>query len=285
MSAVAETITVRALAVHPVKSTAIRAVRRAEVRPWGLAGDRRWMVVDDAGRLVTAREVHELFTITADTPETAPAPGAALRLSSAGHDPIDVVEPDTTPIPVRLHRHDLIARPADDAASAWIRKVLQRDDLTLVWCDDPTRRSLNPAYSRPGDHTAFADGYPVTLASLDSLARLNDWIVEDALERGEDPGPPLPIERFRANVVVRGADPFAEDDWGRVRIGEVTFRKVKLIDRCVMTTISPADLTTAKEPIRTLARHRQWDHETWFGIQLVPETTGVIAVGDEVEVD
>jgi uncharacterized protein YcbX len=285
MSAVPMTIAVTGLAIHPVKSTAIRPVGRAEVRPWGLAGDRRWMVVDGDGVLVTARELHELFSITADTPETSPASGAALRLSADGHGSLDVSEPDTAAIPVRLHRHDLLARPADEAASAWIRTVLERDDLTLVWCDDPTRRSLNPAYGRPGDHTAFADGYPVTLASLDSLALLNEWMVADALQRGEEPEPPLPIERFRANVVVRGAEPFAEDDWQRVRIGGVTFRKVKRVDRCVMTTISPLDLTTTKEPIRTLARHRLEDHLTWFAVHLVPETTGPICVGDPVRVD
>lgn len=273
------------IGIHPVKSTAIRHVNRAEVRPWGLAGDRRWMVVDRDSVLVSARELHELFTITADTPETDPGVDGPLRLSAVGHDPIDVAEPDTVPVSVRMHSHDLLARPADEAASAWIREVTGRDDLALTWCDDPARRSLNPKHSRPGDHTAFADGYPVTLASLDSLVRLNDWIVEEALLRGEEPPDPLPIERFRANLVVQGADPFAEDDWGRVRVGEVTFRKAKLVDRCVMTTISLPDLTTGKEPIRTLARHRRWDGQTWFAIQLIPETTGRIAVGDEIVVD
>lgn len=273
---------VTALAVHPVKSTAIRPVHRADVRPWGLAGDRRWMVVDGDGTLVTARELHALFSITADTPETDPPAQAALRLSADGHEPLDVVHPDSAPVPVRLHRHDLLARPADERATAWVRRVLGRDDLTLVWCDDPTRRSLNPSYGRPGEHTAFADGYPVTLASVESLALLNEWMVEDALQRGEEPEPRLPIERFRPNVVVRGDAPFAEDHWQRVRIGSVVFRKAKRVDRCVMTTISPADLSTSKEPIRTLARHRQWDHQTWFGIQLVPESTGPIAVGDPV---
>jgi uncharacterized protein YcbX len=278
-------IELRAIAIHPVKSTAIRHVTRAEVRPWGLAGDRRWMVVDRDSVLVTARELHELFTITADTPETDPPAPKALRLSADGHDPLDLVEADSEPVPVRLFGHELVARPADDHANQWIRTVLGRDDLRLVWCDDPTRRPLNPSYSQPGDHTAFADGYPVTLASLDSLALLNEWIVEDALLRGEEPEPPLPIERFRPNLVVSGAEPFAEDGWHRVRIGDVSFRKAKLVDRCVMTTISLVDLTTAKEPIRTLARHRQWDGKTWFAIHLIPESTGEIAVGDAVHVD
>jgi uncharacterized protein YcbX len=278
-------VELKAIAIHPVKSTAIRHVMSAEVRPWGLAGDRRWMVVDADSVLVTARELHELFTITADTPETDPPAPKALRLSADGHDPLDLAEPDADLIPVKLFDHDLLARPADDQANHWLRTVLGREDLSLVWCDDPTRRRLNPSYSRPGDHTAFADGYPVTLASLESLGRLNDWIVEDALLRGEEPQPPLPIERFRPNLVVQGAAPFAEDDWQRIRVGEVTFRKVKLVDRCVMTTISLLDLETGKEPIRTLARHRQWDGKTWFAVQLVPESTGSIAVGDRVTVD
>ena len=276
-------VELRSLAIHPVKSTAIRHLQQAEVRPWGLAGDRRWMVVDGAGVLVTAREVHELLRITADTPETVPAAPRALRLSADAHEPLDLDEPASDLVPVRLHGHDLLARPADEA-SAWIRSVLGRDDLRLVWCDDPTRRALNPSHSHPGDHTGFADGYPVTLASLDSLARLNDWIAEGALLRGEEPDPPLPVERFRPNLVVAGADAFAEDGWTRVQIGEVRFRKAKDVDRCVMTTISLHDLSTGKEPIRTLARHRQWDGKTWFAIQLIPETTGTITVGDAVEV-
>lgn len=278
-------VELRGIGIHPVKSTAIRPVQEAQVRPWGLAGDRRWMVVDGAGAVVTARELHQLFRVVADTPETDDAVTAALRLAADGHDPVEVVEPDGATVPVRLFRHDLQARPADPSTQAWLRDALGRDDLTLVWCDDPTRRPLNPAYSTPGDHTAFADGYPVTLASLDSLDRLNDWITEGALERGEPTPEPLPISRFRPNLVVAGADPFAEDAWRRVRIGDVTLRKAKDVDRCVMTTISVDDLTTAKEPIRTLARHRKWDGDTWFGIQLVPETTGTIAVGDPVEVE
>jgi uncharacterized protein YcbX len=278
-------IELRGIGIHPVKSTAIRPVQRAEVRAWGLAGDRRWMVVDGDGVLVTARELHDLFRIVADTPETDPGVSAPLRLSADGHASVEVAEPEGPTMPVRLFRHDLLARPADAAANEWLRQALRRDDLTLVWCDDPTRRPLNPAYGKVGDHTAFADGYPVTLASLDSLDRLNDWIADGALERGEPAPDPLPIGRFRASLVVAGADAFAEDGWRRVHIGDVTLRKAKDVDRCVMTTISADDLTTAKEPIRTLARHRKWDGNTWFGIQLIPETTGAVAVGDAVEVE
>lgn len=276
------TITVSSLGLHPVKSTAIRPVDSAEVRPWGLAGDRRWMVVDATGTLVSARELRALFRVVADTPETDPDLTAPLRLRFPGAGPIDVAEPDTALVDVRLFDKDLHGRPADDAAHDWLRNVTGRADLRLIWCDDPARRRFDRPWSRPGDHTAYADSCPVTLASTSSLAQLNDWIVAGALERGEEPPAPLPVARFRANVVVSGAPAFAEDDWDRVQIGGISFRKPKPVGRCVMTTISPDDLTSTREPIRTLARHRLVDRTTVFAIHLIPDGTGRIAVGDTV---
>lgn len=275
---------VTGLGLHPVKSTAIRPVASAEVLPWGLAGDRRWMVVDDAGTLVSARELRALFRVVADTPETEAGLAVPLRLRSRGFDPLDVAEPETPLVEVRMHGNDLRGRPASGNAHQWLRDVTGRDDLRLVWCDDPTRRTFARDWARPSDHAPYTDSCPLTLASLDSLAALNDWITAGALERGEDPPAPLPVERFRANVVVSGAAPFAEDTWDRITIGEVAFRVPKRVDRCVMTTISPDDLSSTKEPIRTLARHRLADGATWFAIHLIPEGTGRIQVGDEVVV-
>lgn len=277
-------ITVTGLGLHPVKSTAIRPVTEAEVRPWGLVGDRRWMVVDETGTLVSARELRGLFRVVAETPETEAGLRVPLRLRSRGFEPIDVLEPDSELIDVRLHGNELSGRPAADEAHRWLRDVTGRPDLRLVWCDDPTRRTFDRPWARPGDHAPYTDSCPLTLASLDSLARLNDWIRDGAVERGEEPPSPLPIERFRANVVVTGAAAFAEDDWERITIGGLGFRKPKRVDRCVMTTISPTDLTSTKEPIRTLARYRLEDQQTWFAIHLIPDGTGRIRVGDEVVV-
>ena len=147
-------------------------------------------------------------------------------------------------------------------------------------------RALNPAHSRAGDATAFADAYPVTLASAASLGRLRTWVTETALERGEEPGLPLAVERFRPNLVVDGdLEPFEEDRWGRVTVGGVTFRVVKPVDRCVLTTVDPDTLERGAEPIRTLARHRKWDGATWFAVQLVPDTGGAVRLGDHVHPD
>ena len=99
-----------------------------------------------------------------------------------------------------------------------------RHDVRLVWCHEPARRRLQPGFATDADHTAFADAFPVTVASLASLRRLNDWIVERALEVGEEPPEALPVERFRANLVVDGDEPFAEDHWSSLHVGGVRFR-------------------------------------------------------------
>jgi uncharacterized protein len=273
------------LNVHPLKSGAIRPVSSTAVLPRGLADDRSWMLVDGDGRLVSAREVHRLFHVVADTPSTDPSVTAALRLRAPGHADLLVDAPRAAPVDVHLFSLDLHARPAGANADAWLRSVLGRDDLRLVWCHEPERRTLQPGFSQPGDHAAFPASFPVTIASLASMRRLNDWIVERALELGEEPPEPLPVERFRANLVVDGDEPFAEDTWTRVVVGDVGFRIGKPVGRCVMATLDPCTLTTAKEPTRTLARHRRFDGgKVFFAVHLVPETTGRISVGDEVRV-
>ncbi len=268
------------LAVHPVKSTAVRRVRHATVEPWGLRDDRRWMLVDGSGECVTAREEPRLLAVVADTAATDAAVAVPLRLR-AGDDEELVGEAGGDPFGVTVHGRALTAVAAPEAASRWWRSYLARDDVTLVHVADP--RPLNPAHARPGEATAFADGYPVTLASAASLRRLDDWVTETALERGEEPASPLAVARFRPNLVVDGdIDPFDEDAWSSVRVGAVTFRVVKPVDRCVLTTRDPETAERGPEPIRTLARHRSWEGKTWFAVQLVPEVLGDVRVGDEV---
>lgn len=274
---------VSSIRVHPVKSTAIRTLARAEVGWAGLRGDREWMVVDATGEMISARTVPRLFTITASTPATG-GTSADLLLEAPGMPALEVTAPSVGAQDVRLFRtKELIARPVSPQVDAWLRQVLGRDDVSLVWCDDPTRRRLT--VGREGDHAAFQDGYPITVISNTSVAQINAWMTEGAAARGDELPEPITVDRFRPNLVLDGVDvPFAEDDWARIRIGEVVLRKAKLVDRCSMTTIDPADLSRGKDPIRTLATHRRWDGQTWAAVHLIPESTGPIHVGDAVTV-
>ncbi|MGW7478465.1 MOSC domain-containing protein [Nonomuraea muscovyensis] len=262
---------------YPVKSTTGHALARAEVEPWGLAGDRRHLVVDEHGAMLTARKHPRLL---ACVPELD---GDTLVLTGPHAPPLRVV-PTAGRSTVEVWRNQVELTDCGDEAAAWLSALLDRP-ARLAWLDDPTRRPVNLDYARDGDRVSLADAFPLLLTTTASLHRLDDWIAETAAERGEEPPAPLDMRRFRPNVVVDGVEtPFDEDSWKRVRIGEVDFRVAKGCDRCVLPTIDPVTLAPGKEPTRTLARHRRWDGKVWFGVNLIPDARGVIAQGDPVTV-
>lgn len=262
---------------YPVKSTSGHEVAEAEVEPWGLAGDRRYIVVDEHGEPLTARE-HPIMLACAARPT-----GGTIELTGPHADPL-LVTPGTSLVEISVWGTPVEVTDCGEDAAKWVSALIGRP-ARLAWLDDPTRRPVDPAYGRPDDRVSLADGYPLLLTSTASLAQLDDWIAETAAERGEELPGPLRMRRFRPSVVVEGADePFAEDRWRRLRIGAVEFRVVKGCDRCVLTTVDPATYVKGKEPIRTLSRHRKWDGKVWFGVNLIPDGTGVIRQGDQVTV-
>lgn len=255
--------------VYPVKSLGgVRTddAERIAVEPWGLVGDRRWALVDETGKPITAREVHSLLGLTA-----APVDAETMRITDQQGASILVEAPiGVPPVPVG-HSRQGSANPADDDVNDWLTARAGRP-VRLVWQEDPTVRTLSPDRGgMPGEHLSLADAGPVLLVTRASMAQLNLWV-----------GSELDIQRFRANVVIDGDEPFAEDDWAGVRIGDVDFRTTMICDRCVMTTIDPDTLESGKEPIRTLATHRRWEGATWFGIRLVALGPGDLGTGDEV---
>jgi uncharacterized protein len=246
---------------YPVKSCRGERLGTAVVEPWGLAGDRRWMVVDSAGEAVTARDCPPLVLVT---PRLE---AESIRLASPGLPDLTVPVPvGEALVPVSVWDSDLAATLACDEASEWLGKITG-EPVRLVYLDDPTRRAPNPDYSQPADRVSFADAYPLLLTSERSLDALNDWI----LEGPRSAEGPLPMTRFRPSVVVAGAPAWAEDGWHRLRIGEVTFRVAKGCNRCVFTTIDPVTAVKGREPLVTLSRYRRWGGKVWFGIQLIPD--------------
>jgi uncharacterized protein YcbX len=269
-------LTLTSLHRYPVKSCAGEELESASVEPWGLAGDRRWMVVDDDGECVTAREHPRMLlvrpVITSDELELS-APGAPdLRVQVPQH--LELV-----PVTV-FGRAPFLASLAAVDAHTWFSRLLGAS-VRLVYEDDPTRRTANPTFTRTPTPVSFADGYPMHLATEDSLDVLNERIADGP--RADEA--PLSMVRFRPNLVVRGAEPWAEDGWRRLRIGEALFRLVKGCDRCAVAATDPDTGVRDHEPTATLARFRRWDGAVWFGMNLVPDNPGaVVTVGDEVEV-
>ncbi|MCX5401537.1 MOSC domain-containing protein [Streptomyces sp. NBC_00102] len=264
------------LHLHPVKSLAALTVDEAEVEPWGLAGDRRWMLVDRTGTAVTQRQEPRLTGISA-----MPLPGGGVELSAPGRVRLAVAVPERAEtVVVELFGKKLEVVEAAPAAHAWLSGFLGAE-VRLVHQDAPSyRRPVDPAYARPGETVSLADGYPLLVTTASSLDALNALIAS-----GDHPSEgPLPMNRFRPNAVIDGTVPWEEDGWRRIAIGAVAFRVVKPCARCVITTTDQSTAVRGKEPLRTLAVHRRSGTKLVFGQNLVPEGTGTVRVGDPFRV-
>jgi hypothetical protein len=257
--------------IYPVKGCRGLDLSQSAVEPWGLAGDRRWLLVDEDGRFVSQREQASLARVV-----ISPRP-QGIGVTSEGYPPLSVDAPGPGELlKVSVWNSTVLAAAAGPAADAWFSHYL-REPVRLVYLDDPTRRPVDPEYGRDGDVVSFADGYPLLLTSTASLDELGDWLAADG-------GQPVPMSRFRPNAVVTGFEPWAEDRWRRVRIGDVSFRVAKPCGRCVVTTTDQLTGARGSQPLRMLAKKRRFGQSLVFGQNIIPETPGLIQVGDPVEI-
>jgi MOSC domain-containing protein len=222
--------------------------------------------VDAAGRFLTQRTLPRMSLVS------VAVDGGVLRLDAPGADALEVpLRPEAgerRAVDVWGDRCEALS--LGDAPARWLTGFLGVA-CGLVYMPDATVRATNPAYG-PG-RVGFADAFPFLLTSTTSLAAL--------AQRGGA----VPMERFRPNIVVKGAEPFAEDGWARLRIGAVTFRVAKPCVRCAITTVDPdVGAVAGVEPLRTLATFRRSGDGVLFGMNLVHETGGVIEVGATAEV-
>lgn len=255
------------LYVYPIKSCGGIALDEAILEPRGLAFDRRWMLIDARGRFLSQRTFPALARVRVALMDDG------LRVTAPDHEALHVpMRPEGERLPVTVWGDALEAVRVSDAADAWFRAVLGVP-CRLVHQPDDALRPTDPAYSRAGDHTSLADAFPLLLATTASLADLNARLEA-----------PVPIDRFRPNLVIDGTEAFAEDDWREIRIGELRFRVVKGCARCAVVTTDQQTGTRAKEPLRTLATYRKRNGKTLFGQNLIPDALGTLRIGDPVAV-
>ena len=139
----------------------------------------------------------------------------------------------------------LAAVDQGDAAAAWLKAALGvEEDVRLVRMPDGAVRACDRAYAPRGSQTAYSDGFPLLLIGEPSLAELN---ARAAARRAPRAPAPLPMNRFRPNLVVAGDElaPFAEDGWGALALGggRVALRVVKPCARCKIPTIDQETAT------------------------------------------
>lgn len=253
------------LYVHPLKSSRGNALESAAVTPRGLAHDREWLLVEPDGRFITGRTAPGLVRVEVEPSE------AGARFAAPGRDAL-VVAHDSFNVPhdATVWKDRFSAWHGNKAADAWFSEYLGQP-CRLLWLGGASQRTQKDDAAE----LSFADGYPYLLINRASLAELNAQLAE-----------PVGARHFRANLVVDADFAWQEDEWRRIRVGEVEFEITKPCTRCVFTTVDPelGERRADGEPMKTLIRTRALPEGICFGVNMRAVNSGVVRVGDEVEV-
>lgn len=257
--------------IYPIKSIAGIQLTQAKVEKRGLQYDRRWVLADEQGTFVHQRDYPEMallqpeingdtMTIRHKTKEVAP-----MSFSMS--------EPTSTPIDVTVWDDTCAAKPVDKEADQWFSQIIGKNVRLLYMHEDSVRQADQRYAIETTDKVSFADGYPVLIISEASLGLLNSKTDEH-----------IPMNRFRGNIIVSGAQAHEEDRLRKITIGEVEMYGVKPCARCIMTTIDVDTAQKGKEPLKSLATYRKLGHKILFGENFIPGNEGQVMVGDTLEI-
>lgn len=258
------------LNIYPVKSLKGIALEESPIEARGLLYDRRWMLVDQHSKFMTQREYPRMALI-----ETS-VKGDGLVVGFDGRDLAVPENAEGGPVEVGIWEGTVAAAVFGNEVNDWFSEALGVE-CRLVKMPETTHRPVPADYAvdAANDHVSFADAFPFLLIGKASLDGLNSRLKT-----------PVPMNRFRPNFVVSGSEPFAEDNWRKVRIGENVFHVVKPCGRCVIPTVDQATgIKDGKEPLKTLASFRTKNGKVLFGQNLIGEhPRGMARVGDAVEI-
>lgn len=287
------TVTVVSLHVYPIKSCAGIDLQSSAIGEGGLQHDRRWMLVTDSGVFMTQRTWPTMASIRPVLEEgglCVAAPGmAALRIPIADA----AADAEAPARQLTVWRDSIAGRDEGDEAARWFSEFL-REPCRLYAVHEQARRLADPARvqawrERHGDQApgvsehhafGFADGFPLLVTSQDSLDELNERLVA----RG---AAPVPMDRFRPNIVVRGLEPYDEDHIPVLLGADMAIALVKPCSRCVIPDTDQATGERHQEPGRTLAAYRTWDEGVMFGQNAVVSAPpgAVVRVGDALRAE
>lgn len=257
--------------IYPLKGAGGIDLEEGTTDAFGIRGDRRWMLVDSRGVFLSQRTHPRLALIGTELLDSGLPPGV-FRVSAPGMEAMLLPRgsPEDPLVEVQLHGAQVPGRVVR-AGEEWFSRFLG-ESCRLVYFPSQAHRPVNPQYA-PGHRTAFADGYPILLASQESLRDLNRRL-----------STPSSMLRFRPNLIVAGAGPWQEDRWRELQVGDVHLALVKPCDRCSVVTVNQESGERTKEPLRTLADFRRWNGKSWFGQNAVIIDSGSFRVGSDVRI-
>jgi uncharacterized protein YcbX len=259
------------LYIYPIKSLGGVSVSAVNITDRGFQHDRRWMLIDENNRFLSQREVAEMAMLSVEILQD----GLKVYHKKDQDDYIDIPFTISTGVTVIVDIWGSFCKAhlVKGEADKWFSKILNTH-CRLVYMPDSTRLPIDENYAIKGnDITSFSDGYPILMISEASLQDLNNKTEE-----------PIPMNRFRPNLVFTGAAAFIEDSMKEFTINGCTFFGVKPSSRCVVTTINQDTTEKGKEPLKTLSVYRRKDAKVYFGENVIAAGPGKINVGDTVTI-
>jgi uncharacterized protein YcbX len=258
---------------YPIKSCAGIAVEELIVGPRGPRHDRGWVVVDANGKFLSQRAYPRMALIGTHVRGetlTVEAPGEpSLSFPIAG-------SRDGSRLDVTVWKDAVNGQTESPQIDEWFSRVLGIP-ARLARIADGSARARTRANHEGAYEVGFADSAPFLLTSRASLEDLNRRMSEES-----PPLAPVPMNRFRPNLVVEGAAPYAEDEWREITVGDIRFPTLYACGRCTIITVDQRTAERGTEPLHLLTQYRRRGTEIPFGVRMIHRGAGVIRRGDAV---
>jgi uncharacterized protein YcbX len=263
-------LTVSQLFIYPIKSLGGIAVPSAMVTDRGFQHDRRWMLVDNNNQFLTQRELPGMSLLQVSFTKE----GLQVSHKKNKDQSIDIPfnKFNGNEINVQVWDDNCHAKEIDSKTDQWFSDNLDHS-CKLVYMPDNSLRKVDTKYATNNEITSFSDGYPFLIIGQSTLDNLNDKLAD-----------PLPVNRFRPNIVFSGGKAFQEDGMEHFKINDINFYGIKLCGRCMITTINQDDSNTSHEPLKTLASYRTKNNKVYFGQNLLHNGSGLVNIGDELKI-
>lgn len=268
------TVIISQLYIYPVKSLPGLAVSKLPLDRLGAVDDRRYMLVDEAGKFVSQRQHANLALVNMQ--EHAEGwliafPNGESRVLKREGD-MDV------PVEVTIWNDTCPAFDQGDKWAEWFSAGLGKS-IRLVYTPKEISRRIDPDYCIQDRYVSFVDGYPLMITSESSLAKINQHLEQ-----------PITMQRFRPSIVVKGSEAFAEDDWQLLvlsnnKLPNNELSLVKPCARCVIPTINLETAQKEKVVWQILQKLRQAENgKIYFGQNTIHQYEGVLHIGEELSV-
>jgi uncharacterized protein YcbX len=261
-------LTLSEIYIYPVKSLGGISVDTAIAEERGLQYDRRYLLVDETGIFITQRDYPMLALLKLSFTENG---FNVLNTKNSSHTIIPFESDSKKNVTITIWDDVCNAVQVNQDLDNWFSNALDKK-VSLVYMPDDEKRIVEKTYINEDHIVSFADAYPFLIIGKSSLDDLNTRLVN-----------PIPMNRFRPNLVFTGGNAYEEDNWKDFKIGNAEFKAVKPCARCVITTTNQNTAERSAEPLKTLANYRKVNNKIMFGMNVVCNKTGVVSVNQTIE--